>query len=99
MEEILRLWQEILTMSQIQLMNSERTLDSNNPKYGFIHNLDETRGFATTYPEGQDGDDTYFDLDSAKYFPSEGDIVKLRDEESALHHSARTATSLRKYDP
>lgn len=98
MEEILRLWQEILTKSQIELMNREEALEDNGPKYGFIHNLYDNEGYVTTYPEGQQGDDTYFDLDSAEYFPNEGEIVELEDEEDTVHDN-RTATSLRKYNP
>jgi len=98
MEEILRLWKEMLAKSQVELMSCEGALDGNSPKYGFIHNLFDTNAFVTTYPEGQGGDDTYFDLDSAEYFPKEGDIVELEDQEST-GHDARTATSLRKYDP
>ncbi|EMA44262.1 hypothetical protein [Halococcus saccharolyticus] len=99
MEEILRLWQEILSKSDVELIGRESALDGNTPKHGFIHNLSDTRGFVTAYPEGQEGDDTHFDLDSAEYFPKEGDVVELEDEESAPHHDARTANSLRKYDP
>jgi hypothetical protein len=99
MEEILRLWQEILAKSDVELIGRESALDRNSPKYGFIHNLSDTNGFVTTFPEGQDGDSTHFNLGSAEYFPNEGDVVELEDEESAPRHDARTATSVRKYDP
>jgi hypothetical protein len=99
MEEILRLWQEILAKSDVELIGRESALDRNSPKYGFIHNLSDTNGFVTTFPEGQDGDSTHFNLGSAEYFPNEGDVVELEDEESAPRHDARTATSVRKYNP
>ena len=99
MEALLRLWQEILAMSQIELMGREGSLDGDSPKYGFIHNLENSKGFVTTFQEGQEGKSTYFDLRSAKYFPNEGDIVELEDKESEPYHSARTATSLRRYNP
>jgi len=99
MEEILRLWQEILGKSQIELMSRESALDGTSSKYGFIHNLFDSKGFVTTYPEAQAGDDTYFDLNSAEYFPDEGDIVELEDKESTGYHDSRTAISLRKYNP
>jgi hypothetical protein len=78
-------------------MGRESALEGNSPKYEFIHNLFDTKGFVTTYPEAQAGDDTYFDLDSAEYFPEEGDIVELEDKESSGYHNSRTATSLRRY--
>ncbi|QLG28161.1 hypothetical protein HUG10_11645 [Halorarum halophilum] len=98
MEEILQLWEKILAKSQIELMGRESALEGDNPKYGFIHNRYETRGFVTTYVEGQEGPDTRFTLDSARYFPDEGDVVELEDE-SARGRDYREATYLQQYQP
>lgn len=80
----------------------ESALQSEDPKYGFVHNVRDTDVFVTTYTEGQGGKGTYFDLKSARYFLEEGDIVRLEDKQTYRHDGSKrgnlTAKWVKRYD-
>lgn len=102
MEDLIRLWGEILSQSSEDLEDRQEKLRGEDPKHGFIHKINDYEGFVTTYPEGQAGQATYFDLRSINNFPKEGDIVCLEDYQDTYKsgdpRKNLTANWVRRYD-
>lgn len=77
--DILEQWALILSLDEETLQRRRQKLDSEDPKYGFVSNLQDFQGFIVSYTEGQQGRDTHFNLGGVQYFPEEGDIVQFTD--------------------
>jgi hypothetical protein len=101
-EDILQMWSDLLSMDTSDVSDHEDELDGQYPKYGFIHNLRDSEGYVTTFYEAQEGKDTWFDPELVRYFPEEGDIVKLTDWQDEKNNGrprdTLTANFVQRYD-